>query len=81
MLASIGIVLVALLIIRLEVPSLKRKGLKREMWSFFALLLFGTGISVLHVLKIHLPSPHDWIAFIYKPLSDVIYYFLNSKER
>lgn len=76
MLASIGIVVFALLVMLIEVPSLVKKGHKKELWTFFLLLFFGTGLSILHVLKVDLSSPHDWISFIYKPLSDVIYKFL-----
>ncbi|GHI01096.1 hypothetical protein [Neobacillus kokaensis] len=73
MLASIGIVVTALMMAVIEVPYLLRKRLKRELWAFSALLAFGTSLSILHVLKVPLPSPHEWIAFLYKPLSDVIY--------
>lgn len=77
MLASIGIVVFALFVMLIEVPTLVKKGYKKELWSFFLLLFLGTGLSILHVLKVNLPSPHDWISFIYKPLSDVIYNFFK----
>lgn len=77
MLVSIVIVVIALVIIMIEVPSLLKKKQKKELWAFFILLVFATGTSILHVLKINLPNPHDWIAFIYKPLSDMIYSFLK----
>jgi hypothetical protein len=77
MLVITGIVVITLLIILIEVPPLFRKGLKRELWVFFILLFFAAGISIMHGLNIDLPSPHDWISFIYKPLSDVIYNFLK----
>lgn len=68
-----GIIVATFIIILIEVPSLIKKGLKREMWAFFSLMFFGTVLWILHVLGVNLPSPHKWIAFIYKPLSDLIF--------
>lgn len=73
MLASIGIVVFAMLVMIIEVPSLVKKGHKKELWTFFLLLFLATGLSIMHVLKVDLPSPHEWISFIFKPLSEVIY--------
>jgi Na+/melibiose symporter-like transporter len=73
----IVIVVIALIIMMIEVPSLLKKKQKKELWAFSILLVFATGISILHVQKVDLPNPHDWIAFIYKPLSDMIYSFLK----
>ena len=72
MLASIGIVMVAVLISIKEVPSLWGKGWKKELWVFSILLLLGTGISIAEALDKDIPNPLDWIAFIYKPFSDFI---------
>lgn len=78
MLGSIGIVVAACLMFFIEVPNLFKKGLRRELWVFIILLLFGTVFSILHLYQIDPPSPHRWIAIIYKPLSDMIYHLLGS---
>jgi uncharacterized membrane protein len=77
MLASIGIVVFALLVMIIEIRPLQKKRYKKEQWAFLILLFLATGFSIMHVLKINLPSPHDLISFVYKPLSDAIYNFLE----
>ncbi|MBO1515439.1 hypothetical protein [Metabacillus bambusae] len=67
-----GILLVATLIIVLEVPPLLEKKQKKESWVFSLLLLFGVGLSIAESLDLNIPNPLDWIAIIYKPLSDLI---------
>ncbi|WP_408007522.1 hypothetical protein ACJROX_22950 [Pseudalkalibacillus sp. A8] len=67
-----GILLVAILIIVLEVPPLWKKKQKKELWVFSLLLLFGVGLSIAESLDLNIPNPLDWIATIYKPLSDLI---------
>lgn len=77
MLASIGVLVAAVLMFIIEVPNLFKKGLKRETLVFSILLLIGTLLSILHLYNIDPPSPHKWIAIIYRPLSDIIYHFLG----
>lgn len=67
----------AVVIAIIEVPSLLKKKLKRELWVFSILLLFGGGLSIAQSLHMEIPNPVDWIAFIYKPFSDFIYGFLK----
>lgn len=61
----------------IEVPSLIRKSLKKELWVFSVLLVFGTGLSIAEVHELDIPNPLDWIAFVYKPLSDLIFGMLK----
>ncbi|MBK5461543.1 MULTISPECIES: hypothetical protein [unclassified Peribacillus] len=72
MLAVAGILVIVAVIIAIEAPSLLRKKLKKELWIFSILLLFGTALSVAQALNIKIPNPLDWITAIYKPLSDMI---------
>jgi hypothetical protein len=67
-----GILLVAILIIVLEVPPLLEKKQKKELWVFSLLLFLGVGLSIAESLDLNIPNPLDWIAIIYKPLSDLI---------
>ncbi|GLB61695.1 hypothetical protein [Cytobacillus sp. NCCP-133] len=73
MIAILGILLVVIVIVIIEVPSLLKKGLKRELWVFGILLLFGTGLNIAQGLQIDLPNPLDWINVVYKPFSDFLF--------
>jgi hypothetical protein len=72
-----GIILVTLLITVLEVPPLLKKRQKKELWVFSLLLLFGSGLSIAKGLGLKLPNPFDWIAVLFKPLSDLLMRLLN----
>lgn len=74
--ASLGVIVIAILMFLFEFPRLSKQGLRKEKWTFAILLLGGTTLSLLLVNHITPPSPHKLIAFIYKPLSEVIDYFL-----
>ncbi|MGO4270332.1 hypothetical protein AB4Z22_10860 [Paenibacillus sp. TAF58] len=67
-----GIVAVTIAIIMIEVPSLRRKQLRKEIWIFSILLLFGLGLSIAKSLQVKIPNPVDWITVVYKPLSDAL---------
>ncbi|MGE7764004.1 hypothetical protein [Peribacillus sp. NPDC096540] len=70
--AVAGILVIVAIIIAIDVPSLLRKKLKKELWIFSILLLFGTALSIAQALNIKIPNPLDLITAIYKPLSDMI---------
>ncbi|MCM3676123.1 hypothetical protein M3699_20215 [Peribacillus simplex] len=72
MVAVAGILVIVAVIIAIDVPHLLRKKLKKELWIFSILLLFGTALSIAQAQKIKIPNPLDWITAIYKPLSDMI---------
>jgi hypothetical protein len=72
MMVILGILLVTVMISLIEVPSLLKKGLKKELWVFGILILFGTGLNIAQGLKIDIPNPLDWINVVYKPFSDFV---------
>ncbi|PGY09925.1 hypothetical protein [Bacillus sp. AFS031507] len=72
MVAAAGILVIVTVIIAIDVPPLLRKKLKKELWIFSILLLFGTSLSIAQAMNIKIPNPVDWITAIYKPLSDII---------
>ncbi|WP_018394301.1 hypothetical protein [Bacillus sp. 37MA] len=72
MVAVAGILVIMAVIIAINVPPLLRKKLKKELWIFSLLLLFGTVLSIAEVLNIKIPNPLDWITAIFKPLSDMV---------
>ncbi len=68
----LGIILSAAAIMILEVPYMLRKRLKKELWVFSLLLLLGVGISSAEALQWAIPTPLDWITFVYKPFTDFL---------
>ncbi|WP_307891684.1 hypothetical protein [Bacillus swezeyi] len=67
-----GILLISGLIILLELPTLWKKKQKKEIWVFSLLLAFGVALNITEGLGVEVPNPLDWLAVIYKPLSDAI---------
>ncbi len=67
-----GILITAVVIALIEVPLLVRKKLRKELWVFSSLLLFGTGLSIAKSLDVQIPNPLDWMTAVYKPLSDLL---------
>jgi hypothetical protein len=71
MLISLGIILVATVIIMIEVPSLLKKKQKKELIVFSILLFIGVGLSIVRAFGVNIPTPIDFLAFILKPISDL----------
>ncbi|WP_409344449.1 hypothetical protein [Paenibacillus sp. MBLB4367] len=69
----ISIIVICVGIVAVEVPSLRKQKRKKELWIFWALLVFGAGLTVADALQVKIPNPLDWISIVYKPLSDLIY--------
>ncbi|MBP1992237.1 hypothetical protein [Paenibacillus eucommiae] len=65
-----GILAVTAVIALLEVPTLWKKKLVRELWVFAILLLVGAGLSFALVMHAPIPNPLDLLTWIYKPISD-----------
>ncbi len=75
--AVAGIIAVTIAIFMFEVPSLRRKQLRKELWVFSILLLFGSGLSVALSLHMKIPNPLDLLIVVYKPLSDALFGLLK----
>lgn len=73
----LGILAVAVAIIFIDVPYLLKRGLRKELWAFSILLLIGTGLSIAEGLQVEIPNPMDALAFIYKPLIDLLFGFFK----
>jgi hypothetical protein len=63
-----GILAVAAIIAAIEVPTLKKD--KKGQWTFWILLLIGTGLSIAKGLNAVLPNPMDLIAAVFQPFSN-----------
>ncbi|RNB83843.1 hypothetical protein EDM59_15070 [Brevibacillus nitrificans] len=65
-----GILLVGVFLACLEVPSLRRPGYRKDLIVFSVLLIFGISLACAKVLNAPIPNPGDWIAALFRPLSD-----------
>ncbi|MEH7126437.1 hypothetical protein V7122_13810 [Bacillus sp. JJ1532] len=72
MLMVIGIFVIAIIIIAIEVPYLKKNKLKKESWVFSILLIIGVGLSIAYNLHLYIPNPLQGLAVIFKPFSDFV---------
>ncbi|MER2060189.1 MAG: hypothetical protein ABTA16_15320 [Niallia sp.] len=73
MLKVIGILLVAAVIWRVEVPSLLQKNYKKELVVFLLLLSIGVGLGIVQALGKTIPNPMDFLTFIFNPLNDIFF--------
>ena len=72
MLKSLGILLVAAFIVKMEVPALLKTKKKKELILFSVLLAIGVGLGIGKSIGMPIPNPMDFLTFIYKPLNNVI---------
>ena len=73
MLKVVGILLVAVVIIRIEVPSLVQNKYKKELVIFSLFLFIGASLGVFQALGKPIPNPLDLLTFILKPLNDTLF--------
>ncbi|MNI46351.1 hypothetical protein D3C73_1008100 [compost metagenome] len=72
-----GILAVTALIALLEVPTLWKKKLVKELCVFVILLLIGAGLNFALAVHVPIPTPLDLLAWIYKPISDAVLKLLS----
>ncbi|SFH11851.1 hypothetical protein SAMN05660649_03924 [Desulfotomaculum arcticum] len=66
----LGILFVFSIIIWIEVPALVHKKMWRELIVFSILILIGMMLSIPQALGMHVPSPNDLVAAIFKPFAE-----------
>lgn len=72
MLAILGILIISSVITLFEFTYLLSKRNTKDIWIFFILLIFATGLAIAITFQVNIPNPIDWVSFIYKPVSDFI---------
>jgi len=65
----LGILFIGTLISLVEVPSLKKKNLKKDIYIFFLFLSIGIILTILVSLGINIPTPLNVITKLYDPIS------------
>lgn len=73
MLKIIGILLIVVVIVRFEVPSLLLKKNKKELVVFLLFLSIGTGLGISQALGKPIPNPMDLLTFILRPINDTLF--------
>ncbi|TMV46943.1 hypothetical protein FE783_23745 [Paenibacillus mesophilus] len=76
MLAAFGVLAAGAAIVLIEIPFLRKRS-KKEMWTFAVTLAVALALAVAKSVRVPLPNPLDWIAYLYKPFSDIIFRWLS----
>lgn len=68
MVSSLGILLLATVIVVLEVPPLLKNKLKKELIVFSFLLVIGVVSGILFSFNVNFMSPVDLLSYILEPI-------------
>lgn len=79
MVQAFGVLVAAGLILALELPALRKKKLRKELYAFLILLVIGTGLNLAEVLQIELPNPLDLFEPILRPIGEPLYQLFHTK--
>jgi predicted cation transporter len=66
------IILIAIILMVIDVPSIVRKKEIKELLFFFTFLIAGVTLNILNVLHINIPSPVSLLRIVYGPVSNWI---------
>lgn len=72
MLKTIGILIIAAVMVISEVPPLVEQKQKKEVIIYSILLFLGIVLSILVALGVTVPNPLDFISYVLKPLTKLI---------
>ncbi|AHN21801.1 hypothetical protein FCT18_05410 [Lysinibacillus sphaericus] len=75
MFISMIVILVSLMIAYIMIPPLLKKGEKKTIFAFSILLFIGAILNIAIGLKINIPSPLDFITFIFTPIRKMLLSF------
>ncbi|MCX7571529.1 hypothetical protein OS242_16390 [Tumebacillus sp. DT12] len=70
--AAFTVLAAALAVAWIEVPSLRKRKRRKELWVFAFFLCVATGLNVLKALDVEIPNLFQPINAVYKPVSDLI---------
>ncbi|MED4286051.1 hypothetical protein P4678_07430 [Priestia megaterium] len=77
MLGVLGLLIVCTLVIWFEVPKLRQKKAKKELWLFYTVLAIGMVVSICKALGLNVPNPSDLSTAIFKPVSIFLLHLLS----
>jgi len=73
MLLIVCLILFSAVLAIIEVPALWRRKLKKEVLVFSIFLLLSTYLSIAQTMHARLPNPLMWIAYVYTPISNMVF--------
>ncbi|MBT2700845.1 hypothetical protein J7E79_26335 [Bacillus sp. ISL-40] len=68
----VGIIVIGVIIMFIEVPSLLKKNHRKDLWVFSTLLLLGIVLNISEQLEVSIPNPFEGITAVFQPYSTVI---------
>ncbi|WP_107943028.1 MULTISPECIES: hypothetical protein [Metasolibacillus] len=77
MVMSFAIAVIVIIIISSQWAILRDNKEPATTWLFFILLTIGTALAITLSLHIYLPSPLDFITFIFQPISNALHALLG----
>lgn len=77
MLGVLGLLIIGTLVIWFEVPNLRQKKAKKELWLFYTVLAIGMSVSICKALGLYVPNPSDLSAAIFRPISIFLLHLLS----
>ncbi|GMK47819.1 hypothetical protein PghCCS26_49490 [Paenibacillus glycanilyticus] len=69
----------AAVIILIEVPSLRKRKLRKDNWVFFCLLGLGIVLVIMRFLNLHIPNPVNGLDYMLRPLAEAIFQNLSGR--
>ncbi|WZL73327.1 hypothetical protein QBE52_00900 [Clostridiaceae bacterium 35-E11] len=73
----VAILIVAIVMVLYEVPTLIKSNANKELWTFFILLIFGVILSIMESLQRNIPNPFHWLTAIYEPFTKLLWNVLK----
>jgi len=77
MLGVAGTIVAAIIIMAIEIPTLWKKKLTKELWVFSILTLIAVGLGIAQSLHLDIPSPLNGVRIVLQPFIDYIYGLLK----
>ncbi|WP_394231485.1 hypothetical protein [Niallia oryzisoli] len=74
----IWVIAAALIAVLLEKDHIRQSWKRKEKAVFFITLLFGTIVCIAWVLRIELGNPLEFIAEVYRPISDPLSSYIRQ---
>lgn len=71
------IIIISIVISLLEIPSLLKQKLLKELAIFTGLLIFALTLGIMQGLNIQIPNPFDLITIIFSPMTKIIQILLK----
>jgi len=77
MVSILAIIFIAAIIVIVDLPSLRKDNLKREIRIFFISLFISVGLVIAWVLDVPMTNLFIILEIMYKPISDAVTFLLT----